>query len=396
MDDSPFLEPEQPSGDLLDAFLHLANVPMSSKMLSAILREFDFDPRRALDANDEQLDAIPRMTAMVAGRLRKPEFRVTDKQKAWYDSHSVRILLITEPVYPEALREIPDAPSLLFLRGTLHRSDALSVGMVGSRTASPYGKAMAEKFARELVTHGLTVVSGGAAGIDTAAHHGAIAAGGRTIAVMGCGLDIVYPPQNQGLFAKILENGAILSEYPLGAQPEAWRFPGRNRIISGLSEGTLIVEAGKTSGALITARYAAEQGRPVMVIPGNIDRPSSTGCNQLIKEGAVPITEIEDILRELNLLSLPPPKPKQHTLQLPIETAAETSASPSTLSAAKLQSLTEPQRTIVACLSLTPVHFDQIVRTTALDVTIVGRELTMLELFDCVHRLPGNSYILMP
>ena len=394
-DDSPFLQPEQPTGELRDAFLHLANVPMSSRMLSALLREFAFDPRRALAASDEQLDVIPRMTAAVAQRLRNPEFCIADKQTEWYEAHSVRILLLTDPAYPEALREIPDAPSLLFFRGTLHRSDLLSVGMVGSRTATPYGKAMAERFARDLTAHGLTVVSGGAAGIDTAAHQGAIAAGGRTVAVIGCGLDIVYPRQNEALFARILDNGAIVSEYPLGAQPEAWRFPGRNRIISGLSEGTLVVEAGKTSGALITARYAAEQGRPVMAIPGNIDRPSSAGCNELIKEGAVPITEIEDILRELNLLSLPPPKPKQHVLELPTEsvTVIEPSAA---LSAAKLQSLTEPQRVIVDCLSLTPVHFDQIVRTTTLDVTVVGIELTMLELFKCVHRLPGNSYILMP
>ncbi len=395
MNDSPFLQPNQPTGDLLDAFLHLANVPMSSKMLSALLQEFAFDPRRVLHASNEQLDAIPRMTKTVAERLRDPNYRVTAKHKEWFETNGVRILLLNDPVYPEALREIPDPPSLLFFRGTLHRSDALSIGMVGSRTATPYGKAMAEKFARELTEHGLTIVSGGATGIDTAAHQGALSAGGRTIAVIGCGLDVVYPRQNEALFEKIVQNGAIISEYPLGAQPEAWRFPGRNRIISGLAEGTLVIEANKTSGALITARFAAEQGRPVMAVPGNIDRPSSSGCNQLIKEGAALIAETEDILRELNLLALPPKAPKQHILELPIEDSSS-APSPSTLSPAKLQTLTETQRIIVACLSLIPIHFDQIVRSTSLAAPVIAPELTMLEIFGCVHRLPGNSYILIP
>lgn len=395
MDDSPFLEPKQPTGEIRDAFLHLVNVPMSSKMLSALLQEFAFDPRLALDASDEQLDAIPRMTKAVADRLHDPAYRVTEKHKAWFEANGVRLLLLTDPAYPEALREIPDAPSLLFFRGTLHRSDALSVGVVGSRTATPYGKAMAEKFARELTEHGLTVISGGATGIDTAAHQGALSSGGRTIAVIGCGLDIVYPRQNEALFEKIVQNGAIISEYSLGAQPEPWRFPGRNRIISGLSEGTLVVEANKTSGALITARFAAEQGRPVMAIPGNVDRPSSSGCNQLIKEGAVLIMETEDILREFNLLSLPPKTPKQHALALPIEEYS-LAPPPATLSPAKLQTLTETQRVIVACLSLIPMHFDQIARSTSLAAPAIAPELTMLEMFGCVHRLPGNSYILIP
>ena len=395
MDDSPFLEPEQPTGELRDAFLHLVSVPMSSKMLSALLLEFAFDPRLVLHASDEQLDAIPRMTKAVAERLHDPNYRVTEKHTAWFEENKVQILLFNDPVYPEALREIPDAPSLLFFRGTLHRSDALSIGVVGSRTATPYGRAMAEKFARELTQHGLTVVSGGATGIDTAAHQGALSAGGRTIAVIGCGLDIVYPRQNEALFERIVENGAIISEYMLGAQPEPWRFPGRNRIISGLSECTLVVEANKTSGALITARFAAEQGRPVMAIPGNVDRPSSSGCNQLIKEGAILVAETDDILRELNLLSLPPKAPKQHSLALPIEEYSF-APPPATLSPAKLQTLTEPQRKIIDCLSLTPKHFDQIVRSATLDAPTVGRELTMLELFGCVHRLPGNSYILIP
>jgi DNA processing protein len=394
--DTLFLNPEQPTGELLNAWLHLANVPMSSRLLTALLTAFDFDPRRVLAASDAELDDIPRLTRSAATRLRDPIYRVTEKQKEWFAAHNVRLLRINQPEYPEALREIPDAPALLFFRGTLHRSDALSVGMVGSRTATPYGKGMADRFARELTAQNMTVVSGGAAGIDTSAHQGALAAGGRTIAVIGCGLDIVYPRQNEALFEKIVQNGAILSEYPLGAQPEAWRFPGRNRIISGLSEGVLVVEASKTSGALITARYAAEQGRPVMAIPGGIDRPSSSGCNQLIKEGAAMVTELEDILRELNLLSLPAKPPKQFPLPIEADVPEETAPPPAAASQAKLATLTDEQKTIVACLSLTPVHLDQIVRTTSMQVAVVGRELTMLELFGVVHRLPGNAYILMP
>lgn len=394
--DSLFLNPEQPTFDLLDAWLHLANVPMSPRLLMALLKSFEFDPRRVLAASDDELDEIPRLTRSAATRLRDPMYRVGEKQKEWFAVHNVRLLLACHPEYPEALREIPDAPAILFFRGILHRNDALSVGIVGSRNTSPYGKSMAERFARELTAHSLTVVSGGAAGIDTAAHQGALAAGGRTVAVIGCGLDVVYPRENKALFEKIVENGAILSEYPLGAQPEAWRFPGRNRIISGLSEGVLVVEASKTSGALITARYAAEQGRPVMAIPGNIDRPSSSGCNQLIKEGAAMVTELEDILRELNLLSLPAKSPKQHALPIEAETTDEPLSAPVAPAPSKFDTLTEVQKTIVGCLSTTPVHLDQIVRITELNVAVVGGELMMLELFGVVHRLPGNAYILMP
>ncbi len=215
-------------------------------------------------------------------------------------AHRLGIHIVTrcDESYPARLLTIYDSPPVLFIRGGLD-PDEICVAVVGSRQASAYGRYTTQKISRELALAGVTIVSGMARGIDSCAHRGALSAKGRTLAVLGCGPDVVYPPENRKLFNEILENGALISEYPPGTEPLPYHFPARNRIISGLSYGVLVVEAGEKSGSLITARLAAEQGREVFAIPGTIDSASSRGANSLIKQGAKLIDHVDDILEEI-------------------------------------------------------------------------------------------------
>ena len=207
--------------------------------------------------------------------------------------------------YPAALRVIPDPPLYLWMRGDIGRADDMAVAIVGTRGPTEYGRGMATKFASDLARRGLTIVSGLARGIDTAAHKGALGAGGRTLACCGCGLDIVYPRENRALMDEISENGACISEFAPTVHPEPWHFPARNRIISGLSIGTLVVEAAARSGALGTADRSMEQGREVFAIPGNVLKAQSRGPHGLIKQGAALVENIEDMLEILDARTLP-------------------------------------------------------------------------------------------
>ena len=206
-----------------------------------------------------------------------------------------------QPGYPRLLHLIPDPPPLLYYTGDLSLASGLCAAVVGARKATEYGRWVALQLGRRLAEHGVTVVSGMAAGVDTAGHRGALGAGGKTIAVLGCGLDVCYPRSNRRLKAEIEGSGLILSEYPPGSQPLPYAFPARNRIISGLCPLTVVVEAGPRSGSLITAERAAEQGREIYAVPGNITSPGSMGANRLIADGAVPLVVIDDILDGLGL-----------------------------------------------------------------------------------------------
>jgi DNA processing protein len=387
---------------------HLANLQFTPRLYTALLRCFDNNPQAIFAATDAELEAVPELHPRNLVRLRDPELAVTPRQLVWLERPDVHIFWAGHPGYPRLLRELPDPPPILFVRGTLDEPDRFGVGVVGSRHATPYGRSITERIGRELAGHGLTVVSGGAMGIDTAAHRGAIAGGGRTLAVLGCGIDIDYPRENRQLFEEIAANGALISEYALGTPPEAWRFPARNRIISGLSQGTLVVEAPRTSGALITARYAAEQGRPVMAIPGNIDRPASEGCNALLKDGATLVTETEDILRALGMIVLPPRKEHQRAFDLDWEAnGAPTTADAGTgdhaaagsrdvaagNQARRVAALPPTQQRLLDELSLTPRHIDAISQASGLTATEASVEMTLLELQGYVRRLPGNNYI---
>jgi DNA processing protein len=402
------MSPSHPlDGDALRAWLHLSNISLGPRLLTALLAHFDNDPQRIFAATDAELDPVPGFQARHLVRLRDPLTLPTDRQIAWIEKHGVWLALRGQPEYPEPLEILPDAPPILFVRGTLLPEDTRSIGIVGSRHATPYGRATAERMSRELAEQNIAVVSGGAVGIDASAHRGAISGGGRTLAFLGCGLDVDYPRDNRHLFEQIIEHGAMISENPLGAQPEAWRFPARNRCIAAMSLGVLVIEAPRKSGALITARFALDQGHPVLAVPGNIDRPSSEGCNDLLKDGAILVTETADILQAVGLRPLTAPRVQQGVLDLrerratleptpsldeaPVK-SPRTAASDSELSAV-LKSLSPIRRQLMEALTQSPQHIDTISQRAGISATEAGIEMIFLELDGLVRRLPGNTYI---
>lgn len=282
----------------------------------------------------------------------------------------VQLITLEDADYPRPLQNIADPPSVLYVKGEIVPSDDLSVAIVGTRRPTVYGRQAAEMFARGLAEHGVTVVSGLARGIDSFAHRAALDGGGRTIAVLGSGLDIIYPSENRKLAAEVAERGALVSEFPLGTQPDGVNFPRRNRIIAGLSLASLIVEAGETSGALITAEFALEQGREVFAVPGNIFNPASRGPNRLISDGAKPICTMEDLLEELKLESA-------------VAHSEARSAIPET----------DSEVAVLRCLSHEPLHIDEIRRAVCLPVSVVSSALTMLELKGLARQAGGMNYV---
>jgi DNA processing protein len=300
------------------------------------------------------------------------ELRAIERQR-------ITILTCMDPGYPARLLTIPDPPPLLYLRGSLAEADRQAVAVVGSRRASPAGRAVTEQLARELAGLGFTVVSGLARGVDAAAHRGALAAGGRTLAVLGCGIDQTYPPEHKKLRETIESHGAVLSECPMGAPPHPHHFPKRNRIISGLSMGVVVTEAAHESGSLITARLAAEQGREVFAVPGPVTSECSRGPHGLIRQGAALVERVDDIVEEL----LPQlddamrdrlknrkaePIPSQRTLD-PLESR------------------------IVAQLSFDPLHIDDLVERTGLTAAEVQTAMLTLEFAGRVRQLPGHLFV---
>jgi DNA processing protein len=282
----------------------------------------------------------------------------------------VSLVTLEDAVYPPLLRHASDAPPLLYVRGDLRPSDELSLAVVGTRKASVYGKNVCEQLVREVAGRGVVVVSGLARGIDAVAHRAALAAGGRTIAVVGCGLDVVYPPEHAGLARDVADHGAVISDYPLGTTPDAGNFPARNRIISGMSRAVLVVEAGETSGALITANYAAEQGRDVLAIPGSILAPGCVGTNRLIQQGAKLVQSVDDILEELNVVSVG-------------EQLAFRAIAPD-----------DPlERSLLDVLTGEPVHVDEIVRDLAVPAGTVSAALAMLELKGLARHVGSMHYV---
>lgn len=359
-----------------EAWLRLANLQLPARLANGLLERFGA-PEAVFKASSRLLDDVPCMTAGQCSRILDPTFAPTDAQIQYLDLHEIELLSQQSGDYPANLRQIPDPPAMLFRRGRLVEKDRFAVALVGSRRATPYGRSVTARLARELSMAGLTVISGGALGIDAAAHQATVDSGGRTIAVLGCGLDVAYPRDNQALFERIVreERGALLTEFPLGAAPEPWRFPMRNRIISGLAMGVVVVEAGQQSGALLTATTAAEQGRDVMAVPGNVDRESSRGTNGLIRDGAILVESAQDVTRALGLLTLqPPPEAKP--------------------SAPKISPhLPDGQRKLLEYLSLMPKHIDALAADIRMSPVEVSVQMTMLELSGLVRRLPGNCYV---
>lgn len=287
------------------------------------------------------------------------------------EASNVQILTWESDDYPAQLREIVNSPPVLFVRGELLPADRWAVAVVGTRRRTPYGRLVTRELVTGLAKSGVTIVSGLARGIDGEAHLTALEQGGRTIAVLGSGVDQIYPPEHRDLAARIINGrGAVVSDYPLGTQPESKNFPPRNRIISGLSMGVLVVEAGAKSGALITTRFAVEQDRDVFAVPGNINSFASQGPNRLIQQGAKLVTRVEDILEELNL-------------QMAVEQADLHVALPESAEEAAL----------IGALSTVPTHVDELSRTTGMPIGMVSSTLTLLELKGIVQQVGGMSYV---
>ena len=298
--------------------------------------------------------------------------RTSDPAKLWRNVERRGLDCVTwdDEAYPQNLRNVSGAPPVLYVDGTLVARDQWAVAIVGTRRASVYGREVAHRLATELARNEVTVVSGLALGIDTTAHQAAIDAGGRTIAVLGCGLDQVYPAQNRNLAAAIRQQGALVSDYPLGTRPEPRNFPPRNRIISGLSTCVVIVEAGTRSGALITAEFAADQGRDVFAVPGSILHPGSVGCNRLIQDGATPLLSIDDLLAQLDL-----------------ERKRELAEVRRTMPSDPLEAR------VLARLNMIPQHVDDLARELALNSGALTGVLTTLELKGLVRQVSPLSYV---
>jgi DNA processing protein len=299
----------------------------------------------------------------------------------------VWIIHLEDKRYPPALRRIYDPPPVLYIKGSLCRQDNLAISIVGSRRCSLYGQEQASRLAHFLSSAGFTICSGMARGIDTSAHQGALSAGGRTIAVQGCGLAGIYPPENKKLFKLIAESGACISELPLRYEPLSENFPPRNRIIAGLSLGTIVVEAGQRSGALITARMAMENNREVMAVPGKIDSPLSKGTHQLIKEGAKLIESVEDVMEALGYIG--------EQLEEHVSAAAKKSSEKveSPLFEIKDLKLSGHEKVIFECLRKEPLHIEQIIADTDLAAGSVNAGLVSLRLKGLIKQLPGNLFV---
>ena len=275
--------------------------------------------------------------------------------------------------FPANLKEIYDPPAMLFVRGTLNEGDCCAVAVVGTRRPTEYGRTATLELVGGLAARGVPIVSGMARGIDSVAHQGALKVGGRTMAVLGCGVDVVYPPENGKLAEEIVAHGAIISEYPMGTPPEAENFPRRNRIISGMSLGTIVVEAGEKSGALLTAKYALDQNREVFAVPGDISRRKSRGTNRLIKDGAKLVESVEDVLQELEsklkgLLEPPDKRPLKVTL-------------------------VGAEKDVFEQLSGDPLHIDALSQQIQKSPGEVLATLLLLELKGLVRQLPGKMFV---
>src|SRR3989441_5401384 len=296
----------------------------------------------------------------------------------------VATLDLADEHYPAWLRAIPDPPPVLYCDGSLEPGDRQAVAIVGSRQATPYGLRVTDALARELSALGFTIVSGFARGIDAAAHRAALASGGRTVAVLGCGLDVDYPSGHASLRTEIAGSGAVLTEFAPGTAPFATNFPRRNRIISGLALGVVVVEAGEDSGSLITARLALEQGREVFAVPGPIDAPTSRGPHGLLKQGAKLVETVDDIVEEL----LP-------QLERPLLRPARAAGPAPTCSRrADAHDLTPGERGVLGLVSEEPRHLDELTEQSRLPAAEVARILLGLELKALVHQLPGQQYCL--
>lgn len=295
-----------------------------------------------------------------------------DLEKLWakIESQGIKIFTWEDETYPQRLKEIEQPPPVLYIRGEYLPDDLFAVAIVGTRRVTAYGRQITEELGGYLASNGITMVSGLARGVDAIAHQTALKAGGRTIGVLGSGVDRIYPPEHRGLAEKMMESGAIVSDYAPGTPPDASNFPPRNRIISGLSLAVVVIEAGETSGALITAEFAAEQGREVFAVPGSILAPQSKGTNKLIQNGALPLLSVNDLMQALNLTRMGEHK-----------------------AARKIIPSDETEARLLTVLGAEPLHVDEIRKQTELPIEKVSATLALMELKGMVRQVGGMNYV---
>ena len=363
---------------------------MSNERAWLALNAAELPPRTALDLLDHfgspdavtsaglpSLYSVSRLSAAEVGRLEEARERDFTKDSEALRRLNVRLVTIEDAEYPTNLRQIYDPPPVLFVRGTLLPADERAIAIVGTRRATPYGRLVTETLARDLAARGVTVVSGMAVGADAAAHRGALSAGGRTIGVLACGIDVLYPRDTLELREEAVKRGAVISELPLGTQARAGRFHARNRLISGLALGVVVTEAPEQSGALITANLAANQGRQVFAVPGSVNSEFSRGTHALLRDGARLVESVEDILEEVAFPDA----------LVPVEAKAEEEERVSD------SGLTGDESDILRALSLQQRHMDDIIEHAQLPSSRASAGLLMLELKGMVRRLPGNMYM---
>lgn len=346
-------------------------IPGSARRINNLAAHFG-SPQAAWTASAKSLTGLDKLNYETASDLvaRRSGFDPAAELDRLQNS-GISYITREDPNYPARLKNIFDPPPGLFYRGKLPGQDRPAVALVGSRRPTVYGLAVAENLGRQMALAGVTVVSGMARGIDTAAHRGALQENGSTVAVLGCGVDVVYPPEHKQLMEQIISCGAVVSEFPPGTNPNAWHFPVRNRIISGLALAVVVVEAAERSGALITADVALEQGRDVLAVPGNITSPMSKGPNKLIKQGARMVEGPEDILEELGLGALFSRRDAQGE---------------------GFPGLTGDELALIKLLTVDALSLDQLIERSGLAVARVMASLTFLELKGQVRQMPGKLY----
>jgi DNA processing protein len=336
-------------------------------------------PEQVFNASDEELLEVEGMSLRLINAIRRHSISDRDrKEAALAVQKGYGIVTLSDPEYPPLLLGIADPPPFFYVFGKLGAS-AENIAVVGSRSPTRYGISAASQLSGDLASLKITVVSGMARGIDTAAHEGALKSGGRTVAVLGSGLEQIYPSENEKLFHRIAENGAVISEFPLNARPEAYHFPIRNRVISGMSLGTVVVEAGQRSGALITARFAAEQGREVFAVPGNIRSFKSSGTHKLIKAGAKLVENAKDITEEL------PELIQKHLAEKKISSFQKGAKD-------TLPPLLPEELAVFNSLGPYPVHIDDLIRKLSMEPGKLSGILLQLELKGIVRQSPGKLF----
>ena len=386
------------------SLIHLNLIPgIGNHTIRRMLAAFG-SAEKSIAATSEELAQIDGLTPdvrqqLIDGRSRAP----LAQELELIDQHQCHVVTINDDTYPPLLKQIHDPPVLLYVTGDFPLQDTPNIAIVGSRSPTEYGKTTSQQLSYQLAERGITVVSGFARGIDTCVHRGALEAGGRTVAVFGCGLSIIYPETNRALAAEIIESGALISEFPMTMPPRGKNFPRRNRVISGLTLGTLVVEASERSGSLITARHAAEQGREVFAVPGQIFSGVSRGTHSLINQGATLINSVDDLLDALpqdytkvlggNSIepTHQPPSAKQPD-KIARSQSIEKRSTPTSQPKAALN-LTPDEQIVLSAMGADSVHIDEITRVTQLPIGKVSSLLVMLELKGVVQQLPGKQFV---